>query len=295
MPATKFICPNGQEVNISACLEHCTCGSRCMFLPTLRAIAQSADRGIAEPTVTELMTGTREAYLKKTVNYAIDPEASLYALQGQGVHSLHEGVISNGILAEIRLTDATTSGKFDLYGSLLDEDKCCLGDLKVTSSYKLMRALGYYKKAVPTGEVYKTGAKKGQPKYRQEIFTDGVKFVMDWAIQLNYYRMLLEAHGYKVNSMYVQAMCRDGSLRIATERGIDRNIYLIPINKISDRWLRRYFNHKAKLLKEALATNELPALCSSKERWQDRKCTGYCDVADYCPYGASLKQHTKAG
>ena len=295
MPATKFYCPNGQQIKISECLAHCSYGSRCMFLPTLRAIAQSANRGIDEPTVTELMSGTRETYLKRTIDYAIAPEASLYALHGQGVHGLHENAVDDGILSEIRLKDSTTSGKFDMYGSLLDEDNGCLGDLKVTSSYKLMRALGYYKKSVPTGEEYKTGAKKGQPKYRQELFTDGVKFVMDWAVQINYYRMLLEAHGYKVNSMYVQAMCRDGSLRIASERGIDRNIYLIPINKISDRWLRRYFNHKARLLKDAMSTGQIPAVCSVRERWHDRKCSGYCDVAEHCSYGASLKQDKKVG
>ena len=69
MPATKFVCKDGNTVPIRQCLKQCPNAQRCMFLPTLRAIAQSADRGIAEPTVTELMTGTREAYLKKTVNY----------------------------------------------------------------------------------------------------------------------------------------------------------------------------------------------------------------------------------
>ena len=53
-----------------------------------------------------------------------------------------------------------------------------------------MRALGYYKVDVLTGEVYKTGARKGQPKTRKEWRMDGVKHLLDWAIQLNYYRML---------------------------------------------------------------------------------------------------------
>ena len=74
-----------------------------------------------------------------------------------------------------------------------------MGDLKVTSSYKLMKAFGIYKVDVPTGELYKTGVKKGQPKYRKEFRFDGVKDVLDWAIQLNYYRMLLEQQGFKVS------------------------------------------------------------------------------------------------
>ena len=61
-----------------------------------------------------------------------------------------------------------------------------------------MRALGYYKVDVPTGEIYKTGLKKGQPKYKKEWRTDGVRHILDWAIQLNYYRILLEQRGFEV-------------------------------------------------------------------------------------------------
>lgn len=45
-----------------------------------------------------------------------------------------------------------------------------------------MRALGYYKVDVPTGEVYKTGLKKGRPKTKKEWRTDGVRHILDWAI-----------------------------------------------------------------------------------------------------------------
>ena len=68
-----------------------------------------------------------------------------------------------------------------------------------------------------TGEVYKTGARKGQPKTRKEWRMDGVKHLLDWAIQLNYHRMLLEARGFKVDSIKIQALCRDYNLRIAVE------------------------------------------------------------------------------
>ena len=166
-----------------------------MFLPTLRAIARSVDRGLKEPTVTELISGVREVYLKKTTDYAIDPQKTLYALHGQAVHTLNENCTEGEILSEVRLKDAVTSGKFDMYGKILDENDGTLGDLKVTSSYKLMKALGIYKMDVPTGEVFKSGMRKGQPKTRKELRYDGVRHVLDWAIQLNYYRMLLEKAG----------------------------------------------------------------------------------------------------
>ena len=282
MPATKFICPSGKAIPILKCLNRCQQKERCMFLPTLRAIAKSLDRGISEPTVTELISGVRETYLKKTTDYAIDPQKTLYALQGQAVHTLNENCTEGEILSEVRLKDAITSGKFDMYGKILDESDGTLGDLKVTSSYKLMKALGIYKEDVETGEFYKTGAKKGQAKTRKELRYDGVRHVLDWAIQLNYYRMLLEKAGFAVKRMVIEALCR---------------AYLIPINRISDRWLTRYFTAKAKRLQEALDTKKLPAVCSARERWHNRKCLDYCDARLHCPYAQEINvmQLFKAG
>lgn len=290
MGATEFICPSGNKIPISLCLENCIGSERCMFLPTLRAVAKSLDRKIKEPTVTELLCGTRETYLKKTTDYAVDPVQQLYALHGSAVHTINEGFTDGNILSEERLADDITSGKFDLYGQIISYGDNTLGDYKITSSYKLMRVLGYYKVDVPTGEVYKTGLKKGQPKTRKEWRTDGVCHVLDWAIQLNYYRILLEQRGFEVKDMKIQAFCRDFSLRIAAERNITSPLYIININKISDHWIKLYMETKAKCLKRALETKELPPVCTVKERWKDRKCLDYCAVADNCEYGKKLKE-----
>ena len=261
-----------------------------MFLPTLRAVAKSLDRKLDEPTVTELIAGVRETYLKKTSAYAVEPSSVLYALQGQAIHSINESHTQGEILSEERLKDEITSGQFDLYGKILDSDEGVLGDLKVTSSFKLMKALGIYKVKVDTGEVYKSGAKKGQPKFKTELRRDGVKDLLEWAIQLNYYRMLLEEQGFKVNRMFIQAICRDSNLRIAAERGIDKTVYIIPINKISDCHLKKYFNRKAKMLRDALETKTLPPVCSIRERWSNRKCSDYCPARENCPYAQRISQ-----
>lgn len=290
MPATKFICPNGQRIRIADCLRSCPYSQRCMFLPTLRAVADSLDRNIAEPTVTELIAGVRETFLKKTSSYAVEPSSILYALQGQAIHSINELNTQGEILSEERLRDDITSGQFDLYGKILDADDGVLGDLKITSSFKLMRVLGIYKVKVDTGEIYKSGLKKGQPKFKSEFRYDGVRDLLDWAIQLNYYRLLLERAGFKISRMYIQAICRDSSLRIAQERGIDKPVYIIPINKISDHWLLLYFQHKATLLREAIATKTLPPICSFRERWGNRKCLSYCAARENCPYAQRLNK-----
>lgn len=289
MPATKFICPNRETVRIEKCLLQCTQVRRCMFLPTLRAVAESLDRKIKNPTVTELLCGVRETYLKKTTEYAVDPLQQLYAIHGSAVHTIHENHTEGNMLSEERLGDNITSGKFDLYGQIVDISDKTLGDYKVTSSYKLMKALGYYKADVYTGEIYKTGLKKGQLKTRKEWRTDGVRHLLDWSVQLNYYRILLEQRGFKVEKMEIQAMCRDYSLRIAAERNITKPVYIIRINKISDHWIKLYMKTKADLLKDALEKGYLPKLCSVKERWHDRKCAEYCNVAENCPYGKLVK------
>jgi hypothetical protein len=288
MPATRFICPSGKSVKICECLEHCREKERCMFLPTLRAIADSLNRKVEGATVTELLAGTRETYLKKTTEYAVRPQDQLYAIHGTAFHAVNEGYTDGNMLSEERLRDNVTSGKFDLYGEILSGEDNTLGDFKVTSSYKLMRALGIYKKDVPTGETYKSGLKKGQPKTRKEFCYDGVRFIMDWALQLNYYRILLEAQGLKVGRMVIQAMCRDFGLRIAAERGIHEPVQLIPVRKISDCWITRYMLEKTARLTKALETNSLPEVCSSKERWHDKKCQEYCPVAGKCPYGQAV-------
>ena len=288
MPATKFICPDGNCVPIEDCLRDCPNCQRCMFLPTLRAVANSLDRQLSEPTVTELIAGTRETFLKKTTDYAVDPASVLYALHGQAVHSINERHTQGEILSEERLKDDITSGQFDLFGKIIDADEGVLGDLKVTSSFKLMKALGIYKAKVDTGEVYKSGVKKGQHKFRSELRFDGVRDILDWAIQLNYYRILLERAGFKVNRMFIQAICRDSGLRIASERGITKSVYVIPINKISDSWLHHYFRHKAKALHDAINSNNLPPVCSFRERWGDRKCLDYCAARQNCPHAQSL-------
>ena len=288
MPATKFICPDGQRIDIADCLRCCPNNQRCMFLPTLRAVANSLDRNFSEPTVTELIAGTRETFLKKTSDYAVEPASVLYALHGQAVHSINERYTQGSILSEERLKDDISSGQFDLFGKILDADEGVLGDLKITSSFKLMKALGIYKAKVNTGEFYKSGLKKGLPKFRSELRFDGVRDLLDWSIQLNAYRMLLERTGFKVSRMYVQAICRDASLRIAQERGITKSVYIIPINRISDRWLTRYFRHKAKVLRDAISTNNLPPVCSFRERWDNRKCLSYCAARENCPHAQSL-------
>ena len=289
MPGAKyFICPNGEQVEINRCLAHCPSGTRCLLHPTLAAIAASTRRKLRLPSVTELIVGTREAYLKKTTDYAISPQSKLFALNGSGVHAIHADN-ADTFMSEERFYGDTFCGQPDLYGeNILGDGIPTLADLKTVGSYKAMKALGLESVDVETGGVYKTGEKRGLPKTRKEYVPGGYRDNREWAKQINAYRYLLEREGFPVGRMVVQLLVRDAGLEVAQRRGIDRAGYIIEINRISDRWVERYFKLKAHRLYEALWTGRMPGTCRSNERWNDRKCKDFCEVRGSCDYAQSL-------
>ena len=294
MPATQFACPDCTVVPITSCLNACKNKERCMFKPTLVSIAKQLERKTDLPTVTELLNGTRESYLKRTTEYAVSPHEQIFALLGSGVHQIHVSA-ENDSLCETRIFDEELgiSGQPDVFGDIM-YDGSSLGDYKVVGSYAMSRALGYWREEIATGEYFKSGLRKGMPKMKKVWRDDGVKFIMPYALQLNIYRLLLERKGYKVDSMYIEFICRDHGLQIARERNIDTPVKVVKINKISDWWLERYIKVKVKRLNEALENNTIPPVCSTRERWGDRKCLRYCAVADQCQHALALKQNNEA-
>lgn len=289
MPATKFKCPNGDEMLIKQCLSNCAHCNRCMSLNTLETLAASVkDRGLTKFSVTELLAGTREMFLKRTTEYAVDPNSLVYAMHGSAVHALAEKNSDDKIITELRLNSDTLgiTGQIDAYGNnLVTRGKYSLVDMKVTSSFKAMRSLGFYKEEVETGEYFKTGIRKGLPKTKKVLRTNGRRDLLDWAIQVNIYALMLREAGYKVDDMYIQMLIRDYSLKTATDRGIDKPVYLVKINPISEHWLRKWIAEKKHRLESALATEVMPAKCSKRETWNGRKCSDYCAVKDSCMYG----------
>jgi len=286
MPARYFICPDEQQIEITQCLNN-SCriasdlpGGRCLTARTLRLIADRRTwKGI--PSVTQLLKGTRECYLEITKNYALNPQDSIFAVHGTKVHSFLDLYTGMGELGEETMHHDAISGTFDCY----DGDTQTLYDTKTWGSYKVQKALGMYQIDVPTGEVYKTNCKsgnKGDPKTRKEWRDDGMKNRLDTAIQLNKYRMSLEALGFPVKTMVIEALVRDGGLLVAGMRGIKSNAAIILINRISDGWIKKYMDAKKDSLLAALEQKTMPPKCRIKERWNNRKCERYCNVKEYC-------------
>lgn len=102
MPATRFICPDNQTTTIENCLEKCRLSQRCMFLPTLRAISKSLEKyQRANSYRTFNNRNQRNTYLRKTTNYAVNPQDTLYALHGNALHNINENNTQGNILSEI--------------------------------------------------------------------------------------------------------------------------------------------------------------------------------------------------
>lgn len=268
MPAKWFICPDGKQIEIQKCLKSCRLkdnlsGGRCLSARTLRAISHQREWS-GKPTITQLLKGTREAYLQLTYDYPINPQDQLFKLVGTRAHSLQEMFVGADELSEERLHSEITSGQLDFY----DPETETLYDTKTCGSFKIKKALGLQQVEVPTGEYYKSGEKKGRPKTRKEWRDGGHKDRLDWAVQLNFYRMLLEEilpEGYEVKHMQVEAIARDGGTMQASRTGIEQRGLLIDINRISNRWLKSYVEKKAKALHTALETGKLPPRCRPRE------------------------------
>ena len=82
--------------------------------------------------------------------------------------------------------------------------------------------------------------------------------------------------------MQIQVVSRDGGTYIAQNRGIDKNLYIIPIKRLINDDVLSFYKNLADEVMEAFKTG-YARKCNSWESWERRKCDGgYCEVADAC-------------
>jgi hypothetical protein len=296
MPAIGFTCPDKEKVTFQECFTECRlkdelpCG-RCKALPFLRKVSLQRE-WTGEPSTTQLIGGTREAWLKITRPYYINPEDRVFALLGTQVHGVLEKFGTGDNFSEERLRDEICSGAFDFY----DGETQTLLDYKTWGSYKVAQALGIKAIEVSVFDengnpvLFKTGARKGQQKTRKEyIYGDAVTRtigILETSIQMSNYRDKLKEilpNGYTVKNMAVQVISRDAGLMVSAMRHIEEKAPLIPVNGISKHWIDRYLSRKKELLFDALEQDYSP-LCRKRDRWDGRKCPKYCDVSEACQH-----------
>jgi hypothetical protein len=229
-------------------------------------------------------------YLKQAVDYAIDPNDRAFAALGTAVHGkLSLQAYTFNVLSEETLSDDQMRGISDvLEDDEIQEGWFILSDYKTWGSFKVAKAQGVYQVDVPQLDeknnpiLYVKGEKKGQPKTRKETRIDPAKVdLISEEYQLNRYRIFFERLGFKVSRLQIQAIPRDGGTYIAQNRGIDKNIYIIPVRRLDDeKVLAFYDNLKAEV--EQAFKDKWARKCNAWECWDGRRCDGYCEVAEAC-------------
>jgi hypothetical protein len=272
MPAKYLLC---QKTSGKVTIEDCKkCDDRCLSLPTLTDIATYRDwRGFV--TTTQALNGTRQSYYEIICDYTVDPYDRAFTLLGTRHHAKLESVAKKiQLIAEEYLKGEISSGIIDLLEPTNQDGIFDLWDYKTSGSFVINRALGL--------EAVK---EKNMPiTYK----VNPAKIDMEsWELQLNNYRLMLEDKniGFKIRYMYIQATVRDGNTLTAFNRGLDKNIYKIPVKRLEDDYVKNYFKTKSDALLNALDTKTVPPPCSYKENWNYRKCQKYCPVAEFCDVG----------
>ena len=293
IPAKNFLCPDGNEIEIAKCLEvnGCRLRSRCATLPYLNLIAFDREYKGISPSMAG--TGPMQIYLRATVDYTIDPYERVWAAFGTSTHgklSIHS--YTRNVLSEEPLSDEEMKGIPDcLETEEGTDDEYIISDYKNFGSYKVAKCLGISiiktDKPILDEEgnpvLLKSGKNKGAVKTKQEteVIIDPNNAELDAEkLQINRYRIFFEYYGFGISDMRLQVMVRDGGTYIAKSRGIDKNMYIIPIPFLDDKEVLSYYYNLNYEVKQAFEGNYRK--CNAWESWDNRRCNGYCEVSDQC-------------
>jgi len=264
----RFVCPTGDLIDTSECVEKCIQAQRCMSKVSLLAIANDrAYAGKATPSMAG--KGLRKIYLENTCSYTVKPTSRVYALYGSKHHALKEKVAKdmNALVEESPGTGICYYYDGEVW------------DYKLVGGYALKKRASY--KTVKLEGVYKSGPRKGEPRVKEVFDGWNLDNMDDWVLQLNRYRLEWERAGYEVSKMFIEATVRDGGL--ATDRyGFSAPCQVIEVQRVNDEIVDAVYSEIEFDLNFAFDNKECPQKCSDEERWGGRLCRDYCDVWWQC-------------
>jgi hypothetical protein len=295
VPAKYFKCPDLEIIPIAKCLipMGCRMKERCATLPFLNLIG--FDRKWEGVSPSSASNGPRMLYLKAVTDYIIDPQDRVWAAFGTSTHDkLNIHYYTKNVLSEERLSDDQMKGIADCLEA--DEQKqgfFILTDYKTWGSYKVAKALGIISETIEETVLdsdnkpvlLKSGPNKGKPKTknRTEIIIDSSRAdLRAEELQLNRYRIFFEQYGFPISRMQIQTIPRDGGTYVAKNRGIDKNLYIIPIKRSENKEVLNFYKILSDEVMEAFKTGYIRK-CNSWESWERRRCDrGYCEVIEAC-------------
>lgn len=285
MPLAQFICPDKERITISQCLSgNCRMSNRCAPLSYLSECARQR-QWTGKPSVTQLLNGTRMAYLMLTTNYAEDPQKCLWKILGTSVHKRLD-VDDKFSFSEVQLDDEDKTGILDRVEEQANKE-LWLVDKKFVGSFKASRVLGLEKhERIRLDDNDRPILNRYKKPSKDIWFTvNPDKIDMDdWAMQLNTYRkMFEESTGFEISRLMNFIMIRDGDLLTAKQRGVVANFYYIEVPFIDNSKVSEYMDHKRNLLlSHMMTTDRIPEPCSLSEVWGGNRCEKYCPVVSTC-------------
>lgn len=267
-------------------------GMRCAPLAFLKKCGEQREwKG--KPSTTQLINGTREAYLKLTEDYAVDPQQRVFAILGTNAHAELEEHSTTGN-AECQMFVDDTTGIVDEIEKQ-ENGEVWLIDYKTSGSYKAKRMTGltldreekvFDSAGIPVCD------KRGKQKVKKIFKLDPAKADFgDYLYQLNRYRvMATKTFGMKIDRMMIMCFVRDGGLQITKAGGLEDNFYYVEVPFVDDDVIEQYFNDKKHALLKSLADKTMPPLCNDVESWTGGKCLKYCEVKHLCKNNPYLEK-----
>lgn len=275
------------------------------------------------PHVTDLFNGARMQLFKNAMDYAVIVDSAVWSITGLTGHRSLE-IASDESEAGKTWTAYGIQGTNDHIETVINER--FIIDSKFYGSFAVASKLGVYKageipKIGPDGKVElyqkkgkwgEVGTPKTTPIYKYKI-EDGESF--DLIMQLNIYKLLAEENGEKIDGLRAFIVPRDGGTQAARQRGVNENLYMIPLPIWSKGQVLEFVEtqreaHKKAMVALPLITNTepmavltemkdkglfIPPPCSERECWSGRRCQGYCEVSAACAALGDVKYLGESG
>lgn len=262
MPLTHFVF-QGERYEVE---EAISSGVLADYFPStyLRSCADQRE-WTGTPSVTQLINGTRQEYLKIREDYAEDPDQMAFRVLGTRAHfRLEQHADPVEVDAELKLQlEEGITGISDLMEPYDGYWRVC--DYKVPGAF------------VPKKLCVGTAAEK---RAAWETY----------ALQGNCYRIMAqrqfpERELHPKKPLWLFLIVRDGGTWTAEKfYGLPKSqrTVMLPMPVWPDKKVLAYFREKKKALDEALEADKLPQLCNAVESWDGRRCKGYCSVSGSC-------------
>jgi len=261
----RYICPDGKEIDVEKCLKKCRLKNRCLPYPYLKVVASNREYK-GKVSVTQGLNGTRYNYFNIIKDIAERPHDYAFTTLGTNHHTLMEENVGEGFNGEWNQTEYYT-GTPDYY----DSNEKILWDFKTYKSFKIKKLLGI-----------------GFDDDGNEVIDENLAEREHEAMQLNAYRIMLEAKGIEIKKMMLCVTNKDyrkpyTPKKAETKRKVfPDKIVTVELPRIEDNIIMEFYKQKTEELNYALKHKKLPTICSDAERWNGLRCKSYCPHFKEC-------------